>query len=87
MVAEAAGDGINWLEPRDLDVGKMTFRINPPAVAPDNNIADISSCHATVAYVLFCDGSMRGFPSSIDPKLLAALTTIDGCETVNQNDF
>ena len=29
MVAEAADEGINWLEPRDLDTKKMAFYIGP----------------------------------------------------------
>jgi prepilin-type processing-associated H-X9-DG protein len=86
MVVEVVGAGINWLEPRDLEVDKMTFRIKHPGNEPATDVTDISSGHPHVANVLFCDGSVQSLPDDIDPKLLEALTTIDGGETVNLDD-
>jgi hypothetical protein len=87
MVAEAAGAGINWLEPRDLDVDKMTFQITHPSTQPENGVTDISSNHPIVANVLLCDGSVHSLSDTIAPKLLKAITTIDGGETVNMDDL
>jgi prepilin-type processing-associated H-X9-DG protein len=40
-----------------------------------------------VANVLFCDGSVRSVAKDVDPKVLEALTTIDGGEGVSMDDF
>ena len=87
MVAEAAGAGINWLEPRDLNVDKMTFHIQHLWREQRANSADISSAHPVVANVLFCDGSVRCLSNDIAPEVLKAMTTIDGGETINPNDL
>jgi prepilin-type processing-associated H-X9-DG protein len=82
MVAECAGAGINWLEPRDLKTEEMTFHIKTMGEDEPPGKHDISSAHAGVANVLFCDGSVRSLSSSMDPKVLEALITIDGGEKV-----
>jgi prepilin-type processing-associated H-X9-DG protein len=87
MLIEVAGADINWMEPRDLEVDKMTFRIKHPGNEPATDLTDISSGHPRVANVLFCDGSVRSLPDGIDPKLLEAMTTIDGGEAVDLNEL
>ncbi len=87
MVGEAAGAGINWLEPRDIDVGKMTFQIRHPGPNSEAEINDISSSHPIVANVLLCDGSVHALSDTVDPKLLKAMTTIDASETIKGNDL
>jgi hypothetical protein len=87
MVVEVVGAGINWMEPRDLDVEKMTFHIVHPGEKPTRKVTDISSAHPTVANVLFCNGIVLSLPDDIDPKLLEAMTTIDGGEAVNLGDW
>ncbi len=87
MVVEVAGAGINWLDPRDLDVSNMTFHIVHPGNKRASEVTNISSGHPTVANVLFCDGCVRTLPDDIDPKLLEMLTTIDGGEKVNLDDL
>ncbi len=86
MAAECAGAGINWMEPRDLDTEKMTFHID---TSSDHSkpTTDISSCHPGTANVAFGDGSVRALSSSTDPKVLEALTTIDGGETIRAEDL
>jgi prepilin-type processing-associated H-X9-DG protein len=74
LVAECAGANINWLEPRDLDVGKTTFRITYPGDMQKARYCDISSEHPSAANVLFCDGSVRSVDKSIEPKCLEACT-------------
>ncbi len=86
MVAEAAGDGINWMEPRDIDAEKMPLEIlhHPGGAAP--KVLGICSEHPSVANVVFCDGHTQGLASGIDPKVLRELTTVDGAEKQRPQD-
>lgn len=88
MVAEAHSAGINWLEPRDLGVSKMTFQIEYPGGKSQTSIVDVSSFHSAVN-VLFCDGSVRFIakdPKEKDSTILKAMMTIDGGETAHVLD-
>ncbi len=84
MVAEAAKQGIVWLEPRDLDTKKMSFQIGAISRTPQGDVCeDISSHHPGLANVLFCEGSVRAISEHpANPKTLEALTTIDGGEKI-----
>lgn len=82
MIAECAGVGINWLEPRDLRTDEMSFRVIHPNTPSLPVPSDISSCHNGLANALFCDGSVRSLPTTISTKMLEVLTTIDGGELV-----
>jgi Protein of unknown function (DUF1559) len=54
LIAEVAHSGINWLEPRDLDVNAMSFAINDPSRT------SISSEHAEVGpIVAFVNGKTQ----------------------------
>ncbi len=77
MVAECAGAGIEWLEPRDLkaeDIKSFELdsgdRTKPPR--------GINSEHPGSANVLFCDGTVRTIHRPMDEKALGAILTIDG---------
>ncbi|HUT59516.1 MAG TPA: DUF1559 domain-containing protein, partial [Phycisphaerae bacterium] len=101
MIVEAASAGINWLDPRDLNTGPMSFVIyhgsvgrisdlpgmNDVNVPGMNDVTEISSCHPGGANVLFADGSVRYLSASMDSKTLEAMTTIDGGEAVGAPDF
>ncbi|MBN2474107.1 MAG: DUF1559 domain-containing protein [Pirellulales bacterium] len=63
MVAETAGADIHWMEPKDLDIQTMTTIVNGPG-------AGISSKHAAVANVLYCDGSVRPIVGPVPPGSL-----------------
>lgn len=82
MVAECAGAGINWLEPRDLNTEEMTFYIQSDWDDSKPHTSDISSCHHGRAYVGLGDGSVRCLSTELAPKTLEALMTIDGGENV-----
>ena len=78
MFVEIKDSGIHWAEPRDLDFGSMSFRVNDPKGR------GISSYHPGVAGVELADGSHGTIGDDIDPKLLKALITINGGEDVSK---
>ncbi len=73
-VVEVAGSGINWLEPRDLDIGSMALAIN-------SGPSSISSHHPDITNVLFCNGSARFLMGDLRPTILKAILTRAGGET------
>jgi prepilin-type processing-associated H-X9-DG protein len=78
MVAEAAKSGINWMEPRDLNVEKMDFCTRAAKKDLRRESCEIFCIHSSVANVLFCDGSVRPLSNdSVMPKDLEAMMTID----------
>jgi len=76
LVVEAAGAGIPWMEPRDLDFSQMQCVIN----GPGGN--EIAGHHPGGAVVGFADGSTRFLPSSVSPTAVRALITRAGGEPV-----
>jgi len=79
LVVEAAGSGINWLDPRDLDADQISFLVN------DQVDGGIVSEHPDGANVLFCDGSVIFLHGSIDPGDVRAMSSISGGETVDRD--
>lgn len=77
-VVEAIGHGVAWYEPRDLDFGQMSFKIN------DEKGKAIRSEHPGVATVLFADRSVHWISEDIDPELLKGLTTIASGEDLQE---
>jgi prepilin-type processing-associated H-X9-DG protein len=69
VIAEVAGGGIEWMEPRDLPVREARIGIN---TAPRLGIC---SRHSKVAMVVFADGSVHALQDTIAPELLDALFT------------
>jgi prepilin-type processing-associated H-X9-DG protein len=80
LVVEASDAGINWMEPRDLDAEKMTFRILSSDEATCEGKCEISSPHSGGANIGFSDGTARFVPSHTEPDKVKAMTTIDGGE-------
>jgi prepilin-type processing-associated H-X9-DG protein len=74
MIAETTA-GINWMEPRDLDVNQMSLQIN-------GSPTDISSHHPGGAQAAFADGSVHFLQQSITAQVLRALITKAGGEPV-----
>jgi len=71
MIAERSQSGIHWMEPRDLNVPQMSYRINDPAGY------GIRSAHPGLANAVFADGHTDSISENIDPEILKALITID----------
>jgi prepilin-type processing-associated H-X9-DG protein len=70
LTAEAVGLHIEWLEPRDLEYGEMSLRLNDPS-APS-----ISSVHNGGANVGMADGSIRFLNQDVSPDALRAMINI-----------
>jgi prepilin-type processing-associated H-X9-DG protein len=74
MVAETTA-GMNWMEPRDLDVNQMTLQIN-------GSPAEISSHHPGGAQAVFADGHTSFLQQSVTAQVLRALITKAGNEPI-----
>ena len=70
MLVEVTGAGINWSEPRDLNLGQIALQINRPGGQ------GMGSRHPGGMNVAFCDGSVRFISETIDPQTLERLITI-----------
>ncbi len=80
--AEAAGRRIPWTEPRDVELEDDAISVNQPGRTPGTSSSMISSHHAGRANIVFANGSSRSISERIDPKVLRALLTADGGETI-----
>ena len=76
MITESVGSGICWLEPRDCDVQRQTFRIN------DGTAGGLQSAHPGKVNVVFADGAAYSLDEGTDPQTVRAWTTVDGGEAV-----
>ncbi len=74
MFVEVSGDGINWMEPRDLDAKAISYMID------DGTGQGIQSDHPGGAGAAMCDGSVRFLDGSTDPETLRSMSTIAGGE-------
>jgi Protein of unknown function (DUF1559) len=84
IVVEVAGAGIHWMEPRELDWGTMSFRLN------DRTSPSISSHHSSGIssysgpHVLTADDRVTGLSRDLAPETLRALLTIAGGEKIER---
>ena len=81
LVVEAAGAGIDWMEPRDLDAETMPLAVN------DGSGKGIHSEHPGGANAVFCDGSTHFLPESLDRETLRRLILRNDGEPVDTNRF
>jgi hypothetical protein len=77
-VVESAEAEILWLEPRDLSITRMSFRVNGPA--PDSIRRRQSD---SPPHVLLLDGTVRRLRLDTPPSLLQGMTTIRGFEAID----
>lgn len=77
LIVENRGEGIHWMEPRDLSFAGMSFKVNDPA--------GVSSKYLDPAVVML-DGSLHKLKKDLAAETLKALLTIGGGEKVGQED-
>ncbi|MBC8352427.1 MAG: DUF1559 domain-containing protein [Planctomycetes bacterium] len=76
MAVELSGSGINWCEPKDLDVAEFV------AMFGTSRTGMSSSPHPGGLNVLMADGSVQFLSFNIDATLAEALATCNGQEPV-----
>ncbi|WP_157579405.1 DUF1559 family PulG-like putative transporter [Singulisphaera acidiphila] len=72
LIAEMVNSGINWMEPRDLDMNRMSFMLN------DTSRPSISSNDPGGPGVVFVDGKKKRLAQDLTRDALRAMITIDG---------
>ena len=82
VVIESSGQNVIWTEPRDVDVTKQKIGINLPGSKQGYSSGIGSSRHLECAMGLFADGQVSAISQDIDPRVLKAMTTIDGGEEI-----
>ncbi len=78
LLVEVANSGINWMEPRDLDLKNRA-----PGVNPTSGLG-VSSMHPGCVCVLFADGRITTLDEHISDQDLQALLTIAGGEVIRR---
>jgi hypothetical protein len=77
MVVEVPDGTFRWMEPRDLEFDRMSYRIN------DGSGRGLGS-RLGGARVVSADGMVRTLPDDFDPKALRAMLTANGGETIDE---
>lgn len=81
VAAESTSTSIRWLEPKDMDVSNMSYKVNDP------NAMSVSSRHASGPAVLFADWSVYRMSPSIPENYVQALITINGGEPISRKSL
>ncbi|GIW91536.1 MAG: hypothetical protein KatS3mg109_1968 [Pirellulaceae bacterium] len=76
LCAEVYGTQVAWPVPGDLDISRMSFRINDT----EQSRPAIRSLHRGGAIVTFADGSVRFLSDRADPLVVRAMATCVGNE-------
>ena len=80
MLVEAVNSGIDWTQPRDLEVEQASFEINNPAGGV------IRSHHPGGVNAAMCDGSVQFLSQWTTAEDVRAMTTIDGDEAFSSDE-
>ncbi len=87
-MVEVKGAGIHWMEPKELDWGTMSFRLNDlthPSVSSNHHFA--SSGYYSGPHVLTVDDMVTGLRRNLRPQTLRALFTIAGGERIEPTEW
>ena len=77
MVVEVSDGQFLWMEPRDLQFERMSFRIN------DGSGRGLGS-RLGGARVVSADGTVRTLPDEFDPRTLRTMLTANGGEAIHE---
>jgi prepilin-type processing-associated H-X9-DG protein len=81
MVIETADSGIQWAEPRDLNLDELNLQIN------DGSGEGIRSRHSGGVNAAFCDGSVHFLYDSLDAETLRRLINRKDGKPVDYSGF
>ncbi len=87
LVGECSGLQLIWTEPRDPDVSREKIGITRVTSSKGTSDSLLSSFAQSHAVALFADGSGKTLSYDIDPKVLAALCTVNGSEAIRYEDL
>jgi hypothetical protein len=77
LVIEIADSGIHWMEPRDLSISNLNFRVN------QDPAHSISSVHQeSGAYIATAAGFVNFLRAQTSEETIRSLLTIDGGEII-----
>jgi hypothetical protein len=82
IVVEVVDAGIHWMEPKELEWGTMSFRLNDrpnPSVSSNHSFGQSSY---PGPHVLTVDDMVTVLPRNLSPETLRALLTIAGGERI-----
>ena len=77
MAVEMHGSGINWSEPKDMDIETFVGMFGP------NGTGSASSSHVGGLNVVLADGSVRFLSFNTDPVTVRGLSTSSGGEQIS----
>ena len=77
LVVEVPDGKFLWMEPKDLEFDRMSFRIN------DKSARGLGS-RLGGARVVSADGTVRTLPDDFDPEMLRAMLTANGGERFHE---
>jgi hypothetical protein len=73
QVVEVPDGTFHWMEPKDLEFGRMSFRINAPSGGGLGS-------RLGGARVVAADTTVRTLPDNLEPQALRAMLTANGGE-------
>lgn len=77
MVVEVPDGRFRWMEPRDLEFDRMSYRVN------DGSGRGLGS-RLGGARAVSADGTVRTLPDGLDPEKLRAMLTANGGEAIEE---
>lgn len=80
LVVESQSLPVVWTEPRDLDLSRMSLRVNDP------DLPSISGQHTEGASLAYANGHVSSLPETTPTQAIRAGLTIDGGETIPESD-
>lgn len=82
LLVEYHASGICWMEPKDLQFGRMSFNINE-----DRSNTEIRSKHDNCAFITRADGKAIKIPDGASASDIRAMLTIDGEEAIDWTEY
>jgi hypothetical protein len=86
-VVEVVNAGIHWMEPRELDWGTMSFRLNDQAHPSISSNHPFEGSSSPGPHVLTVDDMVTYLPRNLPPETLKALLTIAGGERIQPGEW